>query len=107
MVGNPSVTRPNDQRRVREGLPVIRQQSRIRVHSELSRALAECQADLSPTGKGIFVETQSGTYSGLLERSYAFSLPFDCLADRSCDQAGLIDRNHMRAGPSYDLFTRS
>ena len=28
MVGNPSVTRPNDQRRVREGLPFNRDQSR-------------------------------------------------------------------------------
>jgi hypothetical protein len=46
------------------GLTVIRQQSRIRVHFELSRALTECQADLSPTSEGIFVETRSERIQG-------------------------------------------
>lgn len=45
--------------------------------------------------------------SVLLERSFAFSFSFDCFTDCSDNQVGLIDRNHMRAVPRYDLFTRS
>jgi hypothetical protein len=48
VVGNPSVTRPNGQRRVRCGLPVIRPEPR-NLESLASPLFGECVGDLTLT----------------------------------------------------------
>jgi hypothetical protein len=84
---------------------------------------------LDPKNKQPFgFDLHEGDFNRWLERGEAHQPPIDlldhfplmrwwpsrsaknvgnCLADCSCNQVGLIDRNHRRAVPSYDLFTRS